>query len=422
MENATTERYNRNIIGFDSAVASPIEAAAKAAYAASPIPEVPAANFNVKGGLLFAGDNDRGFWDADKNNVQPRIGVAYRLSEKTVLRGGWGVFTVPAIIFGVNAPGFSQSTNIIPTADVGLTFQSTLFNPFPFGVDAPPGASQGISTFLGRGISFLPNKLRNTQTHRWQFGVQHELPGNWLVEASYVGNKGVDVTTGVINFVNAIPRKYLSTSFVRDNDVNNFLTTNFSNPFRNLESFRGTGFFTGATQSRGQLLRPFPEFTDIGSIRNDGESIYHSGQFRAEKRFSKGYSLLAAYTWSKYIEEASVLNATDTDLERRISRDDIPHRVVVSGIWEFPFGKNRKWGSGWNSYVDGVLGGWQLNAIFQWQSGRAIDLGDRNVVYFGDPSQLRANINSANADPSRKVFDVERVLFPRFGGSDKRRR
>ncbi len=411
LENATTERFNRNIIAFDRTVASPVEAAAKAAYAANPIPEVPASSFNVKGGLLFAADSNRGFWDSDKNNVQPRVGVAYQLSEKTVLRSGWGIFTVPAIIFGVNAPGFSQATNIIPTADVGLTFQATLFNPFPFGVDTPPGASQGISTFLGRGFNFIPRNLQQTQSHRWEFGVQHELPGNWLVEASYVGNKGIDLTTPNINFVNAVPRQYLSTSLVRDANVINFLTTNFPNPFRNLEPFRGTAFFTNTNQSRGQLLRPFPEFGDINSIRNDGESIYHSGQFRAEKRFSKGYSLLAAYTWSKYIEEASVLNVTDTDLERRISRDDIPHRVVVSGIWELPFGKSRKWGGGWNSYVDGVLGGWQLNAIFQWQSGRALDLGDRNVVYFGDPSKLRADITSANADPSRKVFDVGGFYF-----------
>src|SRR5262245_2038408 len=411
LENATTERYNRNLLGFDPTVASPVEAAAKAAYAASPIPEVPAANFNVKGGLLFADDDNRGFWDTDKNNVQPRIGVAYQLSEKTMLRGGWGIFTVPAIIFGVNSPGFSQATNIIPTADVGLTFQASLFNPFPFGVDTPPGASQGISTFLGRGFNFIPRNLHHSQTHRWEFGIQHELPGNWLVEASYVGNKGIDLTTGNINFVNPVPRQYLSTSLVRDTNVINFLTANFSNPFRNLEPFRGTSFFTNDNQQRQQLLRPFPEFGDINSIRNDGESIYHSGQFRAEKRFSKGYSLLAAYTWSKYIEEVSALNATDSDLERRISRDDIPHRVVVSGIWEFPFGKSRKWGSGWNSYVDGVLGGWQLNAIFQWQSGRALDLGDRNVVYFGDPSKLLADITSANADPTRRVFDVSGFYF-----------
>jgi len=408
LENATTERFNRNVIAFDPTVASPVEAAAKAAYAAKSIPEVPVANFNVKGGLIFADDSNRGFWDSDKNNVQPRIGVAYQLSEKTVLRGGWGIFTVPALIFGVNSPGFSQGTSILPTANVGLTFQATLSNPFPFGVDTPPGASQGLSTFLGRTISFLPRNLENPQTQRWEFSVQHELPGNWLVEASYVGNKGYDLTTGNTNFVDPVPRQYLSTSLTRDQKVIDFLAQQVTNPFRGLIPGQN---LNNATVSRSQLLRPFPEFTDIGSIRNDGRSIYHGGQFRAEKRFSKGYSLLAAYTWSKYIEEVSLLNVTDTDIERRISRDDIPHRVVASGIWELPFGKGRKWGGGWNRYVDGVLGGWQLNAIFQWQSGRAIDLGDRNVVYFGDPGKLRAEISSANADPTRYVFDVSGFYF-----------
>jgi outer membrane receptor protein involved in Fe transport len=412
LENATTERFNRNIIAFDPTVASPIEAAAKAAYAASPIPEVPTSSFNVKGGLLFADDSDRGFWDTDKNNVQPRIGFAYQLSEKTVLRGGWGIYTVPAIVFGVSSPGFSQATNLLPTANVGLTFQATLSNPFPFGVDAPPGASQGLSTFLGRGFNIIPRALENPQSQRWEFSVQHELPGNWLVEASYVGNKGYDLTNtdpAAINFVNAIPRQYLSTSLTRDQQVIDFLGQQVDNPFRGLVPGQN---LNNPKVARSQLLRPFPEFADnIGSIRNDGQSTYHSGQFRAEKRFSKGYSLLAAYTWAKYIEEVFLLNVQDTDLERRISRDDIPHRVVVSGIWEFPFGKGRKWGNGWNSYVDGVLGGWQLNGIFQWQSGRPIDLRDRNVVYFGDPSDLRAEISSANADPARKVFDVSGFYF-----------
>jgi carboxypeptidase family protein len=408
IENATTERFNRNIIGFDPGVASPVEAAAKAAYAASQIPQVPAADFNVRGGLLFAGDATRGFWDADRNNVQPRIGVAYQLTEKTVLRGGWGVFTVPAIVFGVNAPGFSQATNILPTTDVGLSFQASLANPFPFGVDTPPGASQGISTFLGRGFNFVPRNLENSQTQRWDVSIQHELPGAWLIEASYVGNKGYDLTTGATNFVNPIPRQYLSTSLIRDQKVIDFLGDQVDNPFRGLVPGQN---LNNPRVGRSQLLRPFPEFGDIGSIRNDGQSIYHSGQLRAEKRFSKGYSLLAAYTWSKYIEEVSLLNVTDTDFERRISRDDIPHRVVVSGIYEFPFGKGRKWGNGWNGFVDGAFGGWQLNAIFQWQSGRPIDLGDRNVVYFGDPSDLRAEISSANADPSRNVFDVSGFYF-----------
>ena len=81
--------------------------------------------------------------------------------------------------------------------------------------------------------------------------------------------------------------------------------------------------------------------------------------------------------------------------------------------------KERKWNSGWNSYADSVLSGWQLNAIFQWQSGRALDLGDRNVFFNGDPSKLRAEIISANADPSRKVFDVNGFYFNDAAVQDK---
>jgi hypothetical protein len=409
-EGATDERFNRNIIDFDRAVTNPIEAAAKAAYT-NPIPELPASAFNVRGGLLFAGDDRRGFWDADKNNVQPRVGVAYQLSEKTVVRGGYGVYTVPFIIAGVNQQGFSQATNIVPTADVGVTFRATLLNPFPTGVLGPPGASLGLRTFTGRDITFTPRNLRNPQTHRWQVGVQRELPGQWVVEASYVGNRGVDVTTGTINnLLNAVPRQYLSTSPIRDQTTINFLNATFANPFRGLAT-PGTGLNDSANISRAQLLRPFPAFGNIGAVRNDGSTIYHAGQFRAEKRFTKGYTLLTAYTWSKYIEQVSVLNDFDADLERRISRDDVPHRVVLSGIFELPFGKGRKWGDGWNRAVDTFLGGWQAQAIWQWQSGRPIDLQGRNVVYFGDPSRLTTDITSRNADPTRTVFNTSGFYF-----------
>ena len=413
LEGATTERYNRNIRGFDATVSSPIEAAAKAAYAASPIPEVSPSNFNVRGGLLFADEEHRGFYDADTNNLQPRVGFAYQLNEKTVLRGGFGVYTIPAIIAGVQQPGFSQATNIVPTLDNGLTFRAGLFNPFPDGVAEPPGSSLGIATFLGRNLiegnndPFLPLEVANGQTQRWEFGLQRELPGNWLIEAAYVGNRGSHLTV-VTDLLNAVPLQYLSTSPVRDTATINFLTAQVANPFRNL--LPGTGF-NGATIARQQLLRPFPEFDRIRTIDSEGSSIYHSGQLRAEKRFTKGYTLLMSYTWSKYLEEVSYLNASDTELERRISRDDVPHRVVLSGIWELPFGRGRKWGSDWRGPVEAILGGWQAQAIFQWQSGRPLDLVDRNVVYFGDPSRLRAEINSQNADPALTVFETSGFYF-----------
>lgn len=415
LEGATTERYNRNTRGFDATAASPIEAAAKAAYAANPIPQIPVASFQVKGGLLFANDDNRSFWQNDKNNFQPRAGFAYKLTDKLVLRGGWGIFAVPFVmnyISGfINQTGFSQSTPLVGSTDNGLTFVGTLANPFPSGVLSPPGASLGLSTFLGQGINFLPvnEPINNPQAQRWSFGIQYELPGNWLVEAQYVGNAGYD---GVVNtdITNAIPRQYLSTSVFRDQsmvDTINFLTGTVPNPYRNLVP--GTGI-NGATVQRQVLLRPFSHFggNTIRTIRNDASSRFHSGQLRVEKRFSTGYTLLAAYNWSKFLEEGSFLNEVDTEYERRFSDADIPHRLVTSGIWELPFGRGRKFGKDWHPALNVIAGGWQVQGIWNWQSGRTnISLG--NVYYNGDITKLKTSVKSSNVDGT--VFDISGFYF-----------
>lgn len=410
-EGAPTERYNRQLVGFDSAVASPIEAAAKTAYALNPIAEVPASSFQVKGGLLFADDRTRGIWDADKNNVQPRAGFAYQVTEKTVIRGGWGMYTVPFVIDGVNQAGFSLATPLVGTTDNGLTSVGTLANPFPTGVLAPAGASLGLSVQLGQGISFRPRNLNNTQAQRWSFGIQRELQGNWLVELQYVGNRGYDGAVGVA--LNPIPARYLSTSPFRDQaqtDLIGFLNQAVPNPFRNL--IPGTGL-NNATVARSQLLRPFPHYTGITGIRNDATSNYHSGQVRAEKRFSKGYTALVSYTWSKFLEAGTFLNEVDTEFERRLSDADAPHRFVVSGIWELPFGRGRKWGANWNRVAEVLLGGWQVQGIGQVQSGRPLTIG--NVYYNGDIKKLKTDIRSANFDRSatdtRTVFDTSGFYF-----------
>ncbi|MFN7928608.1 MAG: carboxypeptidase-like regulatory domain-containing protein [Blastocatellia bacterium] len=405
-EGATTERYNRNLYNFDTTVASPIEAAAKTAYATAPIAEVPASGFSVKGGVIFADKDHRSFWDADKNNYQPRIGLAYKLNDKTVLRGGWGLYSVPFTINGVNQTGFSVSTTSVGSLDNGLSFVSTLDNPFPFGVLSPSGASLGLTAQLGSNVTFLPRDLNNAQAQRWSFGVQRELPGNWLVELQYVGNHGYDLVVNT-NILNAIPKKYLSTSNFRDQsqiDANNFLNTVVTNPFRNL--IPGSSL-NGGTTSRSQLLRAFPEFTTITTSRNDGYSDFHSLQARIERRFSKGYTFLASYTFSKFLEAISFLNEQDTAYERRLNDTDLPHRLVVSGIWELPFGRGRSFCAKWNRAIDAVLGGWQLQGIGQFQSGRPLTMG--NVYYNGDITKLTTDVSSKNIDGT--VFNTSGFYF-----------
>jgi hypothetical protein len=271
----------------------------------------------------------------------------------------------------------------VPSLDTGLTFVANLSNPFPNGVSDPPGASLGLATFLGRDLNFYPVERQNGFSQRWVVNFQREMPGDFLVEAGYVGNKGYDLTVDT-SILNTIPRQYLSTKTERDQTTIDFLSANVANPFANL--IPGTSL-NGSTAARSQLLRPYPAFTGFTFRRNDGHTIYHSGQFRVEKRFSRGYTLLASYTVGKMRQWASFLNESDTEFEERFSDGDRRHRWVASGILELPFGKQKRWGGGWNGFVDAILGGWQGTGMFQYQSGGSLNF-DNNILLRGNPGDV----------------------------------
>lgn len=402
-EAAPTDSQNRNLRGFDPNAVVSIEAAALAAYAANPIPELPPSAIVVRGGPAFVSDSNRSFWNADRNNVQPRVGFAYSVNDKTVLRGGWGIFTVPFVFSnGIRQSGFAQATSIVPSPDSGLSFRATLANPFPDGVLQPSGASLGADTFLGQDLDrFAPLDLQNQQNMRFTIGLQRELPHQWMVDIAYAGNRGYDLLTDIE--LNPVPGQYLSTSPVRDQAVINFLGENVANPFRGL--IPGTGH-NNSTIDRADLLKPFPHRGDVESWDNNGTSRYHSLQTKVEKRFTGGYNLMASYTRSKSTERVSRLNATDTELEERFNGSDVPHRFVISGIWELPFGRDKRWGNNASGIVDAFIGGWSLQAIGQTQSGRVFNLG--NLYFNGDLNALKTDYSGDKNDP---IFDLSGFYF-----------
>ena len=410
-EGAVNERYNRNTRGFDFSSASPIEAAARAAYARSPLPELAAADFKVKGGYLFADSSHRAFWNADGNNFEPRVGVAYRVSNHTVIRGGIGVYVVPFNITGTNQPGFSQSTSIVPSLNAGLSFVANLSNPFPDGVVDPPGARDGLSTFLGRGVTYYPLDPQNPKATRFEIGAQHEVRG-WLIQAGYVGNRGSDLTV-TTNILDAIPKQYLSTASERDQATIDRLSANVTNPFAGLIPGQG---LNGTTTSRSQLLRPYPQFTSIGSVRYDGSSRYHSLQSKVEKRLSKGFSLLVSYTFSRLEEKASFLNEQDTEFEERLNGADRRHRIVFSGIYELPFGRSRHWGSNWNRGIDALFGGWQVSGIAQFQSGGPLNFDD-NYLFRGDRNSVAIPSSQRTVDRWFNTDGFEKTTARQLGSN-----
>jgi hypothetical protein len=409
-EGATSDAQNRNVRGFDPTAAIAINAAARAAYAASPIPELPVAAFNPQGGVQFASDDHPGFYNADTSNFQPRVGLVYSLNDKTVLRGGWGMYTVPAIIFGNFQPGFSQTTPVVISNDNGLTFRGNLSNAFVDGVIEPAGAALGANTFLGQDLQrFAPLDFNNAQNMRYTIGIQRELPHQWLVEGAYVGSRGWDLTTGGGGAageieINGTPAQYLSTSRQRDQAVIDFLSANVANPFRGL--IPGVGINGNIT--RAQLLRPYPHLLNVRTWNSDGTSRYNSAQFKIEKRFTRGYTLLAGYTWSKFTERVFQLNPGDTEYEERLSEADVPHRLAVSGIWELPFGRGRHWARDAGGLLDAAIGGWILQAIGQIQSGRPISFHDRNIYFNGDLGALKTNYSGDSNNP---VFDISGFYF-----------
>jgi hypothetical protein len=402
-EAAPTEIANGNVRGFDPAATLSITSAAEAAYAARP-DLIPASAWHARGGVGFASDSTPGIWNPDKNLIQPRVGFAYKWNEKTVIRGGWGIYTSPFVFSnGLNQMGYSQATPFTASQNNGLTFQSTLANPYPSGVLQPQGNALGPNTFLGQSLNrFAPLDFQATQLSRYLVNVQRELPARWLLEVGYAGSHGFNITTD--EELNAVPAQYLTSSRVRDQATIDFLATLVPNPFVGLLP---TGF-TAATVARSQLLRPFPQFNNVPTNGTDGSSQYDSAQFRLEKRFTRGYSITTTYTWSHFTDRTFRLNATDADFENRLSREDVPHRVTASIVYQLPFGQGKPWGSNASGLVNGFIGGWSVNAFGQLQSGRPLDFAGRNVYFNGDPSDLTVKYTDNSDVP---VFDISGFYF-----------
>lgn len=425
LELPTTERYNRNILDFDFTSPNPIAPQAIANYVKNPIPEVPASQFQVPGGLRFAGVNGmpRTLWETNTKNFLPKFGFAYQLGRKTALRGGYGLNfdMLGSARRLVNQTGFNWNTVLVPSTDNGLSYQASLNNPFPDGFSRGPGATLGLATNLGRGISFSNRHLATPYTQRWQFSVQRELMRDTVLEVAYVGARG----TRLLNTRawDPLPARYLSTSRVRDQETINYLSANVPNPFYPL--LPNTSL-AGTTVARTQLLVSYPEFIGISSEENRGYNWYHSMQTRFERRLVNGFTVNFAWTWSKLMDATGYLNATDPGLERVISGLDRTHRVVVSGVWELPFGRGRKWLSSVSGLLSRLVGGWQGDAIFQVQSGAPLGFG--NAIFNGNlkdiplPSDKRSIYRWINTDAgferdSAKQLSYNiRTLPSRFSG------
>ena len=389
-ETAMSERYDRVVRGFDRTTPNPIAAQASAAYAKGPIPQLPLNQFQVLGGLQFAGPHNHALWNAPATNFMPRVGLVYQLNEKTVVRMGYGIYddTIGLNRTAAIQTGFTATTPIQASLDNGLHFTATTANPFPTGLSLPQGASGGLTMNLGQTLAVLPVNRLNPYSQRWTFDVQRVVFKDFLVDAGYVGNKAIRL--GVDRNINALPNQYLSTSPVRDQATINALSATVANPFYGLNSVYPK------TIAVSDLLRPYPQFGDITETQPIGYSWYHGLQVRIEKRFSQGYMAGASYTYSKNMEATGLLNGGDSLVNRSISSLDRPHRLNLQSIVELPLGKGRMLAAHLPRGLDAIVGGWQINTVITYQSGAPLGFG--NIIFNGNLHDIPLSSDKRSAN------------------------
>jgi hypothetical protein len=358
-ESPVTERNNQMNAGFDPSATSPLQ--------------VP--GYNLTGGLLFTGSNNRMPYQRDLNNFQPRAGLAWHPTPKTVVRAGYGLSYL-ATFTPAGTQGFSTSTPYVATAG-GTVFLSgnSLSNPYPTGILMPTGSSLGLSTFLGQSITVVNRDRVIPKVHQFSLGIQREVGWRTVVEVSYVGSRSQSLDVG---------KQIDDVTLAQLLQYGAALSGSKTNPFAGL--LPGTGI-NGATTTLQQTLRPYPQFTGITENNiPTGKSWYNAMQVSVNKRLSQGLNFQVNYTWSKWMDATSYLNNQDliTDTPARtLNGQDTPHRLTIGGNWDLPMFKHS------HGIVAVLLKGWQANGLFMREVG--FPLGTPSGYYSSGISAALAN-------------------------------
>ena len=377
-----TERFNR-MNYFDPVARSPL---------ADVVPGFP----DLRGGVVFVGVDGRSRYQYnwDTNNIAPRLGLSYQVNPKTVMRAGYSHIFGPSNqgAQGTVGPFGFRTENLWVTSIDGITPLNTLQNPYPNGFKPSPGSSEGLLTQAGANLQAPLQDTPSPWTIQYNVNVQRELPWATFVEVAYVGTRGYDLSrvgeSGLS--LNQLDPQYMS--------LGSQLNQQVPNPFFGIVN---NGVLTQRTVSRAQLLRPYPQFTDIIPLYSSGaKSRYNALQITGRKRLSQGLMFEGSYTWAK-AEEIGMSHQNSYDIEASwaLASYDISHRFVISYLYELPFGHNRRFASGVSPVVNAFIGGWQFNGITTFQTGTPLSITANNTAgIFGARTQPNNNGNDPRLD------------------------
>jgi hypothetical protein len=305
-----------------------------------------------------------------KLNLGPRLGVAARITDRTVVRTGYGMVWIE--MAGITTPFTTPVFPFLQTVS-----QRTLDNITPaFRLATGPSVEPIPLTpnaGVGQGVFAVDRDLGSGYVQQWNTSLQRELTSDISVEVAYTGSKITRV---------GLPDTNLNQLTVDQLAQGTSLQERVANPY--FGTIPRSSSLGDPTIPRAQLMKPYPQYTTVSLYRNNvGTTIYHGFYTKLEQRFSRGLSYLVSYTRSKLVDDASsvfdasiltgpvanypVADSFNRKLERDYSNGDIPHVFVASAVWDIP------WGGGRRSRANGVLGtlvnDWTLTGVLTLQSG-----------------------------------------------------
>lgn len=327
----------------------------------------------------------RGIDTTDRNNIAPRLGFAYRLTDKLVMRGGfariYGLNPNAATVAAVGPPGNGATTPIVATID-GIHPNVTVDDPWPNGFNEPDFDKDGLGTALGQRIwAGSANGVAETPYQwQWNFGFQYQMPDESIVSLAYAGSRARNLTCAL----------FFCSDQIAEQDFTRFRERVFEtvpNPFYGIITDPTSALSFPQVQF-GQLLLQHPQYVGMlntlppwkGPGGDDFRSSFESMQL-SYKKVAGDMTVSLAYTFSKNITNSDSFengflgpsvgyqdNVTFAG-EKSLSAEDVTHRAVVGWVYEIPFGKDKRFGNSVNAVANSILGGWEIGGIMTLSSG-----------------------------------------------------
>ena len=334
----------------------------------------------LKGGLMYAGQNGYPAQQGKSlNGAAPRGGVAWSLTNKDVIRGGYGFYWAPMQFSGIGETamgrlGYTATTTYLSSTDGNRTPANSLNNPFPTGITLPQGNAKGLATGAGGVVDFVDPNSQAGRVQQFSVDYTRELPSGIAVSIGYSGSRSDSMPVGgtvdaTVN-INQIDPKYLS--------LGSALLDLVPNPFQGNPAFGNLA--NSATITRGQLLRPFPQFDNVLAHRVTGaRSQYNAMTLRFDKRVRNNWGVNANYTFSRLMDNqfgesntyslrnGSALDNTNLESEWGYSLLDVPHRLNLNGTFVVPVGAGHKVLT--SGLGNALLGGWSVTMASRFQNG-----------------------------------------------------